>query len=247
MNFVYMPVRGPLSGASFEAQTVAFFEALQTSFNTSLDAVNRILQAVRMSMAALQEQVNDNTARIATLAAGLALQTQRIDRNEKNIADLAAYAQTTRKILGDMDIRVASLEDGLATNSADIEDLKREASSLEGLTREQGQAIAALDLNMRQRIEEIADLQATTGVLLGREEPAGAICLCMDGELPASWLECNGNNDTPDLSGFVKAPLRFIRKRAAEENPSDAAESSEPENRAQTSARKTSENSGGSA
>lgn len=43
-------------------------------------------------------------------------------------------------------------------------------------------------------------------------EPAGLICLWFGSSVPTGWRVCDGSSGTPDLSAYVTAPLRFIRR-----------------------------------
>ena len=74
--FSYQPASGPLSGASFEAQTVAFFEALQAEFQGQLSSVSAQLTQLQQSVTALTATTQANAAAIAALESAVgALQT----------------------------------------------------------------------------------------------------------------------------------------------------------------------------
>lgn len=43
-------------------------------------------------------------------------------------------------------------------------------------------------------------------------EPSGLICLWYGTSVPDGWRVCDGSGGTPDLSAYVTAPLRYIRR-----------------------------------
>ena len=108
IQFVYQPTYGPLSGASFEEQTVAFFEALQTDLGNQITAINANISDVVQSVAVLREAVAQNTNAIAALQG----RCQDIEENvQANANDIAALQQQT----SDLSSSLSALSTGPTT------------------------------------------------------------------------------------------------------------------------------------
>ena len=138
-RFQYLPPTGPLPGASFEKQTVAFLDMIQDTADAAVA-----------------------TAEGATADA----------QNAKEAAD-AAMAVAESKLNPNFDN---------VTGTLDVEHGGTGAKTADG---------ARQNLNV---------------------EPSGLICLWYGASIPDGWRACDGSGGTPDLSAYVTAPLRYIRR-----------------------------------
>lgn len=109
-EFSYMPLRGPLSGASFEAQTTAFFEKLALRVQDRLEQFNGIVQSLQLRVDTLSVRVDKNTAAIDELQTGLATLRQTVIQLGNDLASLTLYAQATRQMLTAMQADLAAIK-----------------------------------------------------------------------------------------------------------------------------------------
>lgn len=141
-RFSYLPVRGELSGASFEAQTTAFLESLANEISDNASSVAQALTRLQMLI-------------------------------DANIAAIKANNDA-----------INSLQNTVTAQAAEINSLKAQLNNLQ---------------------IKVNDLQ-------GRIPPTGFIGIIHNQNVPDGWDECDGSNNTPDLTGMVRSPLKYIRK-----------------------------------
>ena len=116
--FAYQPTSGPLSGAEFEKQTVAFFEAVRNDYTEKMADFSATVDQIRQELATIRGAVEDNANAITALQ-------QRCTDIE---ADVTANAgQTTT-----------------GTHTTQISTLQGSVSTLQTTVNDQGGSISAL-------------------------------------------------------------------------------------------------------
>lgn len=204
--FSYQPASGPLSGASFEAQTVAFFEALQAEFQGQLSSVSAQLTQLQQSVTALTATTQANAAaitalqqRCATIEATVAANTTELSQQGQQISDLSSTLSSVSGRVGTMENAVGALQTLTSQQGSSISTLQTDVQGLQSTTSSQGSSITSLQ-------EQVTALEQ------GGSVPAGLIALYDGTTPPSGYKVCDGSNGTPDLAGFVASPLTYISK-----------------------------------
>lgn len=105
INFAYQPSYGPLSGADFEKQTVAFFEAVQNDYTEKMAAFSATVDQIRQELATIRGAVEDNANAITALQTTTGTHTSQITGLQKQVNALEQSVTT----LGN---EIAALPDG---------------------------------------------------------------------------------------------------------------------------------------
>ena len=84
-RFSYLPARGPLPGASFEAQTTAFLESLANESGKRFDELQMALRNMQSQIEALVKTNAQNVVKIQQLQESISLLTQRVEQLEYEV------------------------------------------------------------------------------------------------------------------------------------------------------------------
>lgn len=190
MEFIYQPIVGPLSGASFEEQTVAFFKGieddylkrildLKTYFDSKMVDVGTIMQDI----SEIQAQISDINSTITNVQSDITGLRNAVNANTANIAINKQDIVTVNGRVDNAEARITKLEESMESASGDITAIQ---DRLDGMQLEINTAMAGV-------------VKAGTIVLFNATPPDG-------------YIACNGSGETPDLSAYTTPPLTYARK-----------------------------------
>lgn len=130
-EFSYLPLRGPLSGASFENQTTAFFEKLASRMQSGFDQFDGVAQSLQLRLDALSGRMDENSGAIDKLKADVANLVQTTAQLRLNLDSLTQYGQATRQTVNEIQTEVSALKAMQNEQAAKISDHETRLSALE--------------------------------------------------------------------------------------------------------------------
>lgn len=235
-TYSYQPLSGPLTGASFEAQTEVFLadasrraewgnvegrpdlEGWQTTVNGQIADLGARADTAEQELATAQSGVSTNAGAIAALG-------DRAAAAERNIGDLSARADAGDQATAALAERVGASESAIDSARADLTALEvRTADNEDSLRAAHNEAAGASQA--AQTAQNAADNHAGRHVAGGPDAlspadigaapagcgvPVGLIGLWNESKLPAGWVECSGANGTPDLKAYAGGELRYVQ------------------------------------
>lgn len=234
--YTYQPLAGPLTGASFEAQTAAFLadaasraewgnvegrpdlEGWQTTVNSQLADLDA-------RAAAVEQDTETALSGVSTNAGALAAVRDRTTAAERDITALTDRADAGERAAAALAEQVGADEQALDATRADLTALEaRTTASEASLTEAHNEAAAAAQAAQaaKDRAENHAERHAAEGpdpltpadigaAPAARGVPVGLIALWNGTTLPTGWAECTGTEGTPDLSAYAGGTLHYIQ------------------------------------
>lgn len=130
LTFVYQPTSGPLSGSSFEAQTIAFFESLQNNLQGQITAISASINQITLDIKSLRDLISANTASINALQdrcevieSDIAQNTQDISKLRSDLSDLTSTVSGNSSRIGQLEVRMDAVEEKNDGQAADLSQL----------------------------------------------------------------------------------------------------------------------------
>lgn len=117
--FAYQPVVGPLSGASFEEQTVAFFQAVQADYLGKMAEINSVLKQVQGELEVVRGNIRDNAEAIAVLQQRCVDIEEDIAGNANDIAIHTAQIEALQATAKTHARQIAALQNDVAAIQTD--------------------------------------------------------------------------------------------------------------------------------
>lgn len=130
LTFVYQPTSGPLSGSSFEAQTIAFFESLQNSLQGQITAISASINQITLDIKSLRDLISANTESINALQdrcevieSDIVQNTQDISKLRSDLSDLTSTVTSNSSRIGQLEVRMDAVEEKNDGQAADLSQL----------------------------------------------------------------------------------------------------------------------------
>lgn len=233
MIFAYQPPYGPLSGAEFERQTVAFLESIWAEVSSLFAGVSENLRNLELQVQVLTSKVQENTEAVAALQVRCTGLEESVTANSRKIELISAQIDDMTTDLSSHASRLTAIESEILSliqtsqgQGENITDLQRkmqaaetDIKALRDASADQAEQIASLRRDVSGNAstistltENMKTLQSSVAALQKGTVPTGLIGLYNDAAPPEGFTVCDGQNGTPNLTNYASGYLRYIQK-----------------------------------